>query len=77
MLFECDKVEAGEGSEASMKSFAIKASISYMVLLGEGGKKTVRVKVLMIEDCREKVLVIKDEVGSVDVFRGIAQEIRT
>ena len=33
------------------------------------------VKVFLVEDCREKVLVIKDEVGSVDGF-GEAQERR-
>ena len=63
--FECDKVEDGEGSEASMKGFAIKASISEMVSLGEGGKKVVGVKIFSVEDCREEVLVIQDDVGSV------------
>ena len=37
-IFECDKIEAGEGR------FAIKASISEMVSLGKGGEKTVGVK---------------------------------
>ena len=68
--FECDKVEYREGSEASKKGFAVKDSISEMVSLGEGGEKTVEVKVFMVEDCREKNLVIKDEVGSVDCFGG-------
>ena len=38
---ECDKKEDGEGSDASIKSFAIKTSISEIVSLGEGGEKTV------------------------------------
>ena len=33
------EVEDGKGSEASMRDFAIKASISEMVSLGEGGDK--------------------------------------
>ena len=74
--FECDKVEAGEGCEAPMKGFARKASISEMVSLGEGREKAVGVKVFLVEDCREEVLVIKDEVGSVDGFGGEAQERR-
>ena len=57
-----------------MKGFAIKASLSEMVSLGEGGEKTVEVKVFSVEDCRKEVLVIKDEVGSVDGFGGEAQE---
>ena len=36
----------GEGSEASMKGFAIKTSISEMVSLGEG------MKVFLVEDCK-------------------------
>ena len=36
---ECDKEEAGEGSEASMKDFARKASILQMFSLWEGGDK--------------------------------------
>ena len=43
---ECDEVEAGEGSETSMKGFAINALKSKMVSLREGGEKTVEVKVL-------------------------------
>ena len=42
--FECDKLEAVEGREASMKGFARKASISEMVSLREGGEKTVEVR---------------------------------
>ena len=72
--FECDKVEADEGNEASMKGFARKASISEMISLGEGGEKTVEVKVFLVEDCREEVLLVKDEVRSVDGFGGIVQE---
>ena len=71
---KCDKVEDGEGSEASMKVFAIKASISEIVSPGEGGAKTVGVKVFLVEDCREDALVVMDEVKSVDGFGGIAQE---
>ena len=36
-----NRVEDGKGSEASMKGFAIKASISEIVSLGEEGEKTV------------------------------------
>ena len=45
-----------------------------MVSLEEGGEKTVEVKVFLVEDCREEVLVIKDEVGLVDGFGREAQE---
>ena len=51
---EWDKVEAEEGSEASMIGFAREASISEMVSLGEG-EKAVGVKVFLIKDCREEV----------------------
>ena len=51
-----------------MKSFAIRASISEMNSLVEGGE-TVGIKIFLIDDCREQVLVIKDEVRSVDGFR--------
>ena len=64
----------GEGSEVSMKGFDPKASISEIVSLGEGREKTMGVKVFLVEDCREDVLVIKDEVGLVDSFGGEAQE---
>ena len=57
---EYDNIEAGEESEASIKGFAIKTSISEIVSLGEGGKKRVDVKVFWVEDCGEEVLVIKD-----------------
>ena len=43
-LIECDEVVDEKGSEASMKGFATKASMSEMVSLGEGGEKTVGVK---------------------------------
>ena len=42
--FKCDKVEDGEGSEASMKGFAVKASLSEIVSQVEREKKTVEVK---------------------------------
>ena len=45
-----------------------------MVSLGNGGEKTVGEKVSLVEDCREEVLMIKDEVGSVDGFGGESQE---
>ena len=50
---ECDEVEDGEGSEALLEGFAIKASISEMVSLGEGEDKTMGVKIFLAEDCRE------------------------
>ena len=59
-----------------MKGFAIKTSMSEMVSLGEGGEKTMEVKVLLAGDCRKDVLVIRDEAGSVDDFGGEAQERR-
>ena len=71
--FECDKVEDGEENEASMKGFVIKALISEMVSLRKGGEKTVGVKVFLVEDCREEVLGIKDDVESVDGFGREAQ----
>ena len=48
--------------------------MSEMVSLGEGGDKTVGIKAFLAGGCKEKVLVIKDEVGSVDGFVGEAQE---
>ena len=45
-----------------------------MISLGEREEKTVGVKVFLVEDCREEVLVIKDEVRSVNSFGGEAQE---
>ena len=71
---ECDEVEDGKGIETSMKGFAIKASMSEMVSLGEGGEKTVGVNIFLKGGCREEVLVIKDEVGSIDGFGEEAQE---
>ena len=44
-----------------------------MVLIG-GGEKSVRVKVFLAGGWNEEVLVIEDEVGSVDGFGGEAQE---
>ena len=70
---ECDKVEDRDGNDTSMKGLAIKVSISEMVSLGEGGEKTVGVKVILVEDCREEVLVIKHGIGSVNGFEGEAQ----
>ena len=45
--FECDEVEDGEGSEASLKDFTIKASLSEMVSLWEGREKTVGIKLFL------------------------------
>ena len=44
---ECDEAENGKENEISMTGFAIKSSILEMVSLGlgEGGEKTVGVKV--------------------------------
>ena len=74
---ECYEIENEEGSEASMKGFAIKALMSEMVSLGEEGEKTVGVKIYLVKDCKEEVLVIKDEVRSVHGFGGTAQERRS
>ena len=46
-----------------------------MVSLEEGREKAVKIKVFLARGCRE-VLVIKDEIGSVDSFRGEAHEQR-
>ena len=43
--------------------------MSEMVSLAEG-EETVGVKVFLAGDCREEVLVIKDEVRSADGFGG-------
>ena len=72
---EWGKVEDSEDSEASMKGFAINFSITDC-LIGERGEKTVGVKVFSVEDCREKILMIKDKIESVDSFGGEAQERR-
>ena len=45
-----------------MKGFTTKASISEIVSLGEGGQKTMAVKVFLVKDCREEILIIKKEV---------------
>ena len=65
---ECDEAEDAAGSEISMKSFAIKASMSKMV-----SEKIVGVKVFLAGGCRE-VFVIKDKIGLIDGFRRKAQE---
>ena len=57
-----------------MRGLPIRASISEMVSLGEGGKKTVGVKVFLAGGCREDVLVNKVEVGSVYCCGREAQE---
>ena len=51
-----------------MDGFAIKASLSEIVSLGEGSEKIVGVQVFLAEGCREGVFVNKDEVGFVDSF---------
>ena len=58
--------------ETLMKGFVMKASMSEMVSQGEGRDKTVGVNVFLGRGCKKKVLVIKDEVGSVDGFGGEA-----
>ena len=50
---ECDEVESRKWSKTSMKGFAIKASISEMVSLREGGEKTLGVKVFLAGGCRQ------------------------
>ena len=45
-----------------------------MVSLGEGGDERLGVKFILAGGCREKLLVIKYEVGSVEGFREKAQE---
>ena len=54
---ECDKVEDGKGSEISIKGFAIKASISDVVSLGEGEEKTGSKSFL---GCGEEVLAKRE-----------------
>ena len=71
---ECDETDDRKRSETLMKGFAIKASMSEMVSLGEGVEMTLGVKVFLAGRCKEEVLVIKDEVGSVDGFGGEAQK---
>ena len=70
---KCDEVGSGKGSEISMKGFAIKASMSEMVSIGEGGEKIIKVKVFLAGACQEDFM-INDEVGSVDGFGVEAQE---
>ena len=66
---EWDEVENGKGSELSMKD------CNKGFILCDGGEKTVEVKVFLAECCREEVLVIKDEVESVESFLGEAHEL--
>ena len=70
----CDGIENGKGSEISMKGFAIKASMSKMISQGEEGDESVGVTLFLARSYKEKVLVIKEEVGSVEGFGGEAQE---
>ena len=72
----CGGVEYGKGSEVSMKNSAMKASMSEMVSLVEGGDERVGVNIFLAGGCREEVLVIKEEVESVKGFGGKAQERR-
>ena len=48
--------------------------MSDMVSLWLRGKKIVGVKVFLAGDCREEILMIKDDIGSEDGFGGEAQE---
>ena len=50
----CSGVEDGKGSEVSMKGFAMKASMSEIVSLGEEGDERVGVKIILAGGCREK-----------------------
>ena len=59
----CGGVEDGKGSEVSMK-----ASMSEMVSLGEEGDERMRVNIFLAGGCREEVLVIKEEVESLEGF---------
>ena len=52
----------------------MKASMSEMVSLREEGDERVGVNIFLDGDCREKVLVIKEEVESIEGFRGETQE---
>ena len=70
----CDRVEDGKGSEVSMKGSAMKASMSEIVSLGEEGDERMGVNIFLAKGCREKVLVIKEEVQSIEGFGGEAQE---
>ena len=66
----CGGIEDEKGSEISMKDSAMKVSMSEMVSLGEEGDER------MAGCCREEVLVIKEEVESVEGFGGEAEERR-
>ena len=69
-------IEDGKGSEVSMKGSAIKASISEMVSLGEEGDERMGINIFLAGGCRKEVLVIKEEVESVEGFGGEVQERR-
>ena len=58
----CGGVEDGKGSEVSMKGPAMKAAMSEMVSLREGGDERVGVNIFLAGSCREEVLVITEEV---------------
>ena len=64
-----DEVEDWKGRQTSMKGIAIKALISDGLSRQER-EKTVGVKVFLAGGCKEEVLVIKDEVGSINTWRG-------
>ena len=51
----CGGVEDEKVSEVSMKGFAMKASMSEMVLLGKKGDERVGLKNFLAGGCREKV----------------------
>ena len=72
----CGGVEDEKESEVSMKGSAMKASMSEMVSLGEKGDGRVGIIIFLAGGCREEVLVIKEEVESVESFGGEAQERR-
>ena len=61
----CGGVEDGKRSEVSMKTFAMKTSMSEMVSLGGKG-----------DERMGKILVIKEELESAEGFAGEAQERR-
>ena len=62
----CGGVQDGKGSEVSMKGSAMKASMSEMVSLGEEEDERIGVNIFLAGSCREEVLVIKEEVESVE-----------
>ena len=57
-----------------MKCFAMKSSMSEMVSLREEGDERMGVKVFLVGRDRENVLVIKEEIRSVEGFGGEAQK---